>query len=48
MRPVLRTHLIPTYPFSLPVRDASGEEVVGGEGEEEVEEEERLGHEALF
>lgn len=47
MRSVMRTHRIQTSPFSLPVRDASREEAVG-EGEEEVEEEECWGQEALF
>lgn len=46
MQSVTRTHLIQTSPFSHPVRDAS--EKAGGEGEEEVEEEERWGQEALF
>lgn len=44
---VMRTHLIQTSPFFLPVRDASGVEVGGG-GEEEVEEEERWDQEAPF
>lgn len=46
MQPLMRTHLIQTSPFSRPVRGASGE--VEGGGEEEVEEEERWGQEALF
>lgn len=44
---VMKTHLIQTSPFFLPVRDASGVEVGGG-GEEEVEEEERWDQEAPF
>lgn len=47
MRPVMRTHRIQTSLFSRPVRDASVEQV-GDAGEEEVEEEERWGQEALF
>lgn len=46
MQSVMRTHLIQTSPSSHPVRDASEE--VEGEGEEEVEGEERWDPEALF
>lgn len=46
MLTVTVTHLIQTSPFSRPVKDVL-QEVVGG-GEEEVEEEEHWGQEALF